>query len=101
MDLVGPMPPDIFGNKYLSIGRDEGTNWCCIQPLLDKTSGTVAEKFTEVLDLPTPIKTVRPDWGKEFEGRFEAVCKRRDALANGDYPGAAPTMLEQNVGTAH
>ena len=48
-----------------------------MQPLLDTTSNGMAEKFTELLNLPTEISCVRPDWGKEFEGRFEAVCRRR------------------------
>jgi len=86
LDLIGPMPPDIFMNKFLSVGRDEGTSFAIVQPLLDKSSGTVAEKFTDVLDLPTEITRVRPDWGKEFEGRFEALCRRRNVTCERGLP---------------
>ena len=71
------MLPDISGFKYLLVLRDEATDYAFVHPMPDKTGSTVTEAY-KVLTVDSVIKKVRPDWGCEFQGRFEAHCRRAD-----------------------
>jgi len=73
LDIVGPVEPDFAGNRYLLVGRDEATDKAMLAPMPNKSSDMVTESFKPYAP---GIQCVRPDWGKEFEGRFEAFCRR-------------------------
>ena len=79
LDLIGPIAQgDIFGNRHLLVGRDEFSDFAMCVPIPNKASSTVADVFKQIYPLIRPIRVVRPDWGGEFEGRFEAFCRRHD-----------------------
>ena len=71
LDLIGPMPPDYSGNKHLLVARDEATDYALIHPIADKSGSTVTDAYKAVTH-DSEIQKVRPDWGTEFQGRFES-----------------------------
>ena len=77
LDVIGPVLPDIRGNRYLLVARDEATDFARIAPMRDKKSSTVTDSFKS-MTRGLLVRVVRPDWGKEFEGRFESHCRRND-----------------------
>ena len=77
LDLIGPMPACVSGHVYLLSGRDEATDYAIVQPLKNKAGVTVTTAFKRCSH-DMDILCVRPDWGKEFQGPFEKLCKRRN-----------------------
>ena len=75
LDLIGPVMPDLRGNIHLLVGRDEGSGWAVVAPMLNKAGPTITKTFKSVTS-GTKLQKVRPDWGKEFQGPFEAHCER-------------------------
>jgi len=91
VDLIGPMPPDLASNKYMLVARDEATSFACVNPIPDKSGSTVTEAYKAVTSGST-IHKVRPDWGKEFQGRFEAHCKRAGTEVERGLPRRSTTF---------
>lgn len=76
LDLVGPLPEDNHGYKYILTIQCELTKWLENLPICNKASETVAEAFGKVFVLRYgPPKIIATDKGKEFVSTlFRDVC---------------------------
>ena len=66
MDLIGPLPETVQGNKYIIVLTEYLTKWVEAKPLTNKRAETIAEFLHEVLArFGTPRKIIT-DQGTEF-----------------------------------
>lgn len=76
LDIVGPLPVDDFGNKYILTVQCELTKFVETYPLKTKESNSVAAMFVDefVLRFGVP-RIIATDLGTEFtSNKFRAVC---------------------------
>lgn len=77
LDLVGPLLPDNYGNKYILTTQCELTKYITATPIKDKCSAVVAKAFVEkvILNYGVP-QEIATDKGTEFmSALFHDICK--------------------------
>ena len=78
IDLVGPLPESIHGNKYILTIEDAFSRWCQAIPIRNKEAKHVADALIErhVCIFGCPLE-ILSDQGGEFVNRtWEELCKR-------------------------
>lgn len=81
VDLMGPLPPDEHGNKYLAVAVDVFSKWVEATPLPDKCAFTTCEWLYDVIIARwgRPL-FIRLDRGGEWQAEFLAALKRLHIL---------------------
>ena len=69
LDLIGPVAPDLRGNIHLLVGRDEGSDWAVVAPMLNKAGPTITKTFKSV----TSGTTIKQGAARLGEGIPRAV----------------------------
>jgi hypothetical protein len=71
MDIVGPLPETIKGNKYILVFCDYLTKWAVANPMPNQKTETVAQVFVEeiIFRYGTPMKLLT-DQGSNFMSEF-------------------------------
>ena len=73
VDLIGPLPPDRYGNTYVLVIREAFSRWTDITAIQNKESTSIASpllRFFGTFGWPTEL---RSDGGKEFVNSIIAV----------------------------
>src|SRR5512138_763387 len=77
IDLMGPLPPDEQGCRYLAVAVDAFSKWVEATPITDKRAFTTCDwLYTVILARWGRPAFVRLDHGTEWEGVFQQAAKR-------------------------
>jgi Integrase core domain len=81
VDLMGPMPPDERGNRYLAVAIDVFSKWVEARALPDKCAFTTCEwLYDDVIARWGRPLYIRLDRGGEWEAEFGAALRRLHIL---------------------
>ena len=81
IDLLGPLPPDDQGRRYLAVAVDVFSKWVEADPITDKHAFTTASwLYDSILARWGRPLFVRLDHGLEWEAEFRRALKRLRVL---------------------
>ena len=79
MDLIGPLPETVQGNKYIIVMTEYLTKWVEAQPISNKRAETIAEFLHGILARFGTPKKIITDQGTEFNNE---IIKSLNSIMN-------------------
>jgi Integrase core domain/Integrase zinc binding domain len=100
VDLMGPMPPDERGNRYLAVAVDVFSKWVEARAIPDKCAFTTCEwLYDDIIARWGRPLYIRLDRGGEWEAEFGAALRRlhilprRGSSGNSRYNGLSERYI--------